>query len=84
MTHQEDTQLNDVKTSEEILQQWADFRLGLESLEKDLYDCLVKGDYMASRRTKIKLTTFKLEANKLQAELEKFEAKRKQEKTRKK
>jgi hypothetical protein len=80
MTQQEEN----VKTSEEILQQWADFRLALETLEKDLYDCLVKGDYMASRRTKIKLTAFKLEANKLQTELEKFEAKRKQEKTRKK
>jgi hypothetical protein len=69
----------ETKTPEEILQQWADFRLGLESLEQDLHNCLLKGDYMASRRTKIKLTAFKLEANKLQTELEKFEAKRKQE-----
>lgn len=66
------------KTVEELLKFWADIRLSLELLDKDLHDCLVKGDYMASRRTKIKLTNLKLEASKLSSEIEKFEKQQKE------
>lgn len=69
---------NNAKTSEELLKHWADIRLSLELLDKDLHDCLVKGDFMASRRTKIKLTNFKLEVSKLSSEIEKFEKQQKE------
>jgi len=72
-----------IKTAEELLKHWADIRLSLELVDKDLHDCLIKGDFMASRRTKIKLTNFKLEVSKLSTEIEKFE-KQQKEKRRKK
>ncbi len=69
---------NQTKTAEELLKLWADIRLSLELLDKDLHDCLLKGDFMASRRTKIKLTNFKLETSKLSTEIEKFEKQQKE------
>ena len=41
-----------VKTPEEILAAWADLRVGLEELDKDLTKNLTKGNVAAGRRAR--------------------------------
>ncbi len=50
---------NEVKTSEEILGMWADLRVELESVDRDMHKNLVKGNTAAGRRARSQFRTLK-------------------------
>jgi hypothetical protein len=60
---------NPVKSAEEILAAWADLRVALEELDKDLTKSLTKGNVAAGRRARAGLREFKRLATELQKDM---------------
>lgn len=65
--------MNDVKTAEELKELWADLRLCVESMEKDLDKNLDKGNSAAGRRVRAQLRDLKKKSAELIRELVKLD-----------
>lgn len=69
---------DEVKTPEEILELWAELRLSLEEVEKDLNKNLIKGNTAAGRRVRSTLRKFKTEASQIMRDMIALEKNRKE------
>lgn len=65
--------MTDVKTAEELKELWADLRLCVESMEKDLDKNLHKGNSAAGRRVRAQLRDLKKKSAELIRELVKLD-----------
>jgi len=61
--------MSDAKTPDELRELWAELRLSVESMEKDLEKNLVKQNSAAGRRVRSDLRDLKEQASKLIREL---------------
>lgn len=61
--------MSDVKTPDELRELWAELRLCVESMEKDLEKNLVKGNAAAGRRVRASLRDLKGKASELIREM---------------
>lgn len=64
--------MSDVKTAEELKELWAELRLCVESMEKDLDKNLNKGNSAAGRRVRAQLRDLKKKSSELIRELVKL------------
>jgi len=65
--------MSDVKTAEELKELWAELRLCVESMEKDLDKNLNKGNSAAGRRVRAQLRDLKKKSSELIRELVKLD-----------
>lgn len=65
--------MSDVKTVEELKELWAELRLCVESMEKDLDKNLAKGNSAAGRRVRSQLRDLKKKSSELIRELVKLD-----------
>ncbi len=70
---------NAVKSAEEILAAWADLRVALEELDKDITKNLTKGNVAAGRRARAGLRNLKRAATELQKDMVALEKTSKEE-----
>ncbi|MFA6049661.1 MAG: hypothetical protein WC761_00420 [Candidatus Paceibacterota bacterium] len=67
------TAATDVKTAEEILGMWADLRIEVETIDRDMYKSLVKGNTAAGRRSRAKFRALKKAAADIVREMVKLD-----------
>lgn len=65
--------MSDMKTAEELKELWAELRLCVESMEKDLDKNLNKGNSAAGRRVRAQLRDLKKKSSELIRELVKLD-----------